>query len=62
MSEQVVEEELDRVPHSVKHIIEDEEFNLGMLEDACRSLITNYSSKKGKINPKRKLKQDVLGI
>ena len=62
VSEEVVDEELNRVPHSVTHIIEDEEFNLSMLEDACKSLITNYSTKKGRINPKRKLKPDVIGI
>ena len=32
------------------------------LNAQCKSLIQNYADKKGKINPARKLKQNVTGI
>ena len=50
------------MPHSVTHVIEDEDLNAAALEEACRALIHNYTGKKGRINPARKLKQDVVGI
>lgn len=51
------------VPHSFDYEIEgDTDFNMEKLNAQCKSLIQNYANKKGKINPARKLKQNVTGI
>jgi hypothetical protein len=62
VKQKVIDEQECRIPLSFDYDIEDKGMDVERLGRQCTYLVENYSSKKGRINPDRKVKQDVSGM